>query len=100
VHEVTLCIFTRDDIQYLIHIEHDPVSRCSGVVVPMSPDEELDLGKSLLDQVEVGRVRWEELDSHTESICKGKDFVVVMDPGVVQDKDAKRTRIRTAFWHL
>lgn len=66
----------------------------------MLPQEVLDFGKCFLNGVEIEWVRGKVFDTDTEPINKLKNLIVMVDPGIVEDKDTENTWVWIAFGQL
>jgi len=65
VDKIPIRIFWCNDIHHLIHIKQNAIT-CGHIVVSvMTADKMLDLGKCLLDRIQIGGVGGEVLDPHS-----------------------------------
>ena len=63
--EIPIHIFWCDDIDHLVHIKQNAVT-CGHIVVSvMMADKMFDLGKHLLNRIQIGGVGGEVLDPHS-----------------------------------
>lgn len=89
MHEITLRILWRDNVQDLLHIVQNPIALITAldvsvVVVLVPPQKMLDLAERFFDGVEIGGIGWQVLDTNTKTIGDLDEFITLVNSGVVE----------------